>query len=56
MENGDVFVVVTINQSNLEALKLFDPTRYASLSFANPDAGRSVRRRPGRRRAADLHV
>jgi hypothetical protein len=36
MENGDVFVVVTINQSNLEALKLFDPMRYASLSFANP--------------------
>ena len=36
MENGDVFVVLTLNQSNLEALKLFDPARYASLSFANP--------------------
>jgi hypothetical protein len=36
MENGDVFVVVTLNQSNLEALKIFDPARYASLSFANP--------------------
>ena len=36
LENGDVFVVVTLNQSNLEALKLFDAARYASLSFANP--------------------
>jgi len=36
MENGDVFVVLTLNQSNLEALKLFDLARYASLSFANP--------------------
>ncbi len=36
MENGDAFVVLTLNQSNLEALKLFDPMRYASLSFANP--------------------
>ena len=36
MENGDAFVVLTLSQSNLEALKLFDPMRYASLSFANP--------------------
>ena len=31
-----MFVVLTLNQSNLEALKLFDPMRYAALSFANP--------------------
>jgi hypothetical protein len=35
-ENGDAFVVLTLAQANLEALKLFDPMRYAPLSFANP--------------------
>ena len=36
MENGDVFVVLTLAQPNLEALKVFDPVRYAPLSMANP--------------------
>lgn len=36
IENGDAFVVVTIAQANLEALKVFDPARYAPLSMANP--------------------
>ena len=36
MENGDVFVVLTLAQGNLEGLKLFDPVRYAPLSMANP--------------------
>lgn len=36
MENGDVFVVLTLGQPNLEALKVFDPVRYAPLSMANP--------------------
>lgn len=35
-DNGDAFVVITLSQSNLEALKIFDPMRYAPLSFANP--------------------
>jgi hypothetical protein len=36
IENGDAFIVVTLAQANLEALKIFDPMRYAPLSFANP--------------------
>ena len=36
MENGDAFVVVTLAQSNLDALKAFDAARYAPLSMANP--------------------
>ena len=36
MENGDVFVVLTMAQGNLEGLKAYDATRYASLSLANP--------------------
>ena len=36
MENGDVFVVLTLAQGNLEGLKAYDATRYAPLSLANP--------------------
>jgi hypothetical protein len=36
MENGDVFVVLTMVQGNLDGLKAYDATRYASLSLANP--------------------
>jgi hypothetical protein len=36
MENGDAFVLITLAQANLEGLKAFDATRYASLSLANP--------------------
>jgi hypothetical protein len=36
MENGDVFVVLTLAQGNLEGLKAYDATRYAALSLANP--------------------
>jgi hypothetical protein len=36
MENGDVFVVVTLAQGNLAGLKAYDAARYAPLSLANP--------------------
>jgi hypothetical protein len=36
LENGDAFVVITLAEANLEALKVFDPVRYAPLSLANP--------------------
>ncbi len=36
MENGDVFVVLTIAQGNLEGLKAYDAARYAPLSLPNP--------------------
>ena len=36
MERGDVFVGVTHMPQNIDALKTFDPQRYAALSFANP--------------------
>jgi hypothetical protein len=36
MENGDAWVAVTYAPENLEALKTFNPKRYASLSMANP--------------------
>ncbi|OFW01682.1 MAG: hypothetical protein A3I61_03470 [Acidobacteria bacterium RIFCSPLOWO2_02_FULL_68_18] len=36
LEQGDVFVVLTLAQPNLEGLKLFNPARYAPLSMANP--------------------
>ena len=36
MENGDAFVVLTMAQGNLDGLKAYDATRYASLSLANP--------------------
>jgi hypothetical protein len=38
-ENGDAFVAITHDVNNLTSLKTFDPIRYASLSFANPDPG-----------------
>src|SRR4051812_49350473 len=36
MENGDVFVVLTLAQGNLEGMKAYDPARYAPLSLPNP--------------------
>ncbi len=39
IENGDAFVAITHDVNNLTSLKTFDPVRYASLSFANPDPG-----------------
>jgi hypothetical protein len=36
MENGDVFVVLTMAQGNIEGLKAYDAMRYAGLSLANP--------------------
>ena len=36
MRNGDVWVGITAKPIAVAALKTFDPTRYASLSFANP--------------------
>ena len=36
MRNGDVWVGITAKPVAVEALKNFDPERYASLSFANP--------------------
>jgi hypothetical protein len=38
MENGDAWVGITHSPENLEALKVFNPTRYAPLSMANPTA------------------
>lgn len=36
IKNGDVWVGVTAKPIAIDALKTFDPKRYASLSFANP--------------------
>ena len=36
MRNGDVWVGITAKPVAIEALKNFDPERYAALSFANP--------------------
>jgi hypothetical protein len=36
VRSGDVWVGITIKPISIEALKNFDPVRYASLSFANP--------------------
>jgi hypothetical protein len=36
MESGDVFVVLTLAQGNLEGLKAYDATRYAPLALVNP--------------------
>lgn len=36
VENGDVWVGVTVKPVSIVALKKFDPKRYASLSMANP--------------------
>jgi hypothetical protein len=38
MENGDAWVGITYSPENLQALKAFDPARYAPLSMANPTA------------------
>ena len=46
MENGDAWVVITYAPENIEALKTFNPTRYASLSMANPTANERCARRP----------
>jgi hypothetical protein len=39
MENGDAWVAITYSPENLQALKTFNPARYAPLSMANPIAG-----------------
>jgi ABC-type amino acid transport substrate-binding protein len=39
MENGDAWVAITYAPDNIAGLKAFNPTRYASLSMANPTAG-----------------
>lgn len=36
LDRGDAFVAVTHNPGGINALKTFDPVRYAQLSFANP--------------------
>jgi Alpha/beta hydrolase domain len=36
LRNGDAWVGITIRPISVEALKTFDPRRYAPLSFANP--------------------
>jgi hypothetical protein len=36
MESGDAWVAITYSPENVEALKKFNPSRYASLSMANP--------------------
>jgi hypothetical protein len=38
MENGDAWVAITYAPENLQALKTFNPSRYAPLSMANPTA------------------
>lgn len=38
LENGDAWVGITHAAENIEALKRFNPSRYASLSMANPTA------------------
>src|SRR5688500_18926264 len=38
MENGDAWVAITYSPENLQALKTFNPARYAPLSMANPTA------------------
>ncbi len=38
MESGDAWVAITYSPENLQALKTFNPTRYAPLSMANPTA------------------
>lgn len=38
MENGDAWVGITMPASS-DGLKKFDPTRYAAVSFANPNPG-----------------
>ena len=38
LENGDAWVAITYSPENLQALKTFNPARYAPLSMANPTA------------------
>lgn len=38
MENGDAWVAITYSPENLQALKRFNPARYAPLSMTNPTA------------------
>jgi hypothetical protein len=47
MENGDAWVAITYSPENVEALKAFDPRRYASLSMANPTANERCAPGPG---------
>jgi hypothetical protein len=47
MENGDAWVAVTYAPENVEALKKFNPARYASLAMANPAANERCRQGPG---------
>ncbi len=37
MEHGDAYVGITMDPASIGALKRFNPTRYAPLSFANPN-------------------
>jgi len=41
LERGDVFVAVTHNPNGIAALRTFDPQRYGSLAFANPNPAES---------------
>jgi hypothetical protein len=47
MESGDAWVAITYSPENVEALKKFDPARYASLSMANPTANERCAPAPG---------
>ena len=47
MESGDAWVAITYSPENVEALKTFDPARYASLSMANPTANERCAPGPG---------
>ncbi|MGI4800918.1 MAG: alpha/beta hydrolase domain-containing protein [Janthinobacterium lividum] len=42
IRNGDVWVGITSTATGIADLKAFNPTRYASLSWANPDASRNA--------------
>ena len=39
LEHGDAYVAVTVMPVAAKALKIFDPVRYAPISFANPAPG-----------------
>ena len=47
MESGDAWVAITYSPENVEALKVFDRVRYASLSMANPTANERCALGPG---------
>ncbi len=42
IRNGDIWVGITSSSSGIADLQTFNPTRYASLSWANPDPGRNA--------------